>query len=102
MKIKISILSPNEICNLLLDEDKNFVEYNGLELNKNINKEIEQLVNIVSSWTENYTNPVVFDAESFKVEISHDQQTKRFFGCGNYPKNYGEFKNLIKEIISCF
>ena len=102
MIIKINIFSPSDVCNLYLDESKNFVEYNGMEKTMDIKNYVQKFVQIFSSWSENYNEPLVFDMENFKVEVVENNKSKQICGCGNYPKNYHEFKSLIGEIISCF
>lgn len=85
----------------MIDENKNFVEYNGLEKTMDVKNYVQKFIEIFSSWTENYCNPQTFDLENFKVEVFENKKSKKICGQGNYPKNYAEFKNLIGEIINC-
>ncbi len=102
MKIKIKIFSPRTIINLKLDGEKEFIEFNGRELNKNVEDYINRILNIVSSWQNSYYNPMILDSENFEVEIIKNKETKKFGGAGNFPENYAELKKLIGEIENCF
>ena len=102
MVLKIRISSPNIFVNLYLDSEKNIIDYNGKELYKNIDCEINNLLNIISNW-QDFSSPFIdFDSETFEVEIINKNSSKKFSGAGDYPKNYCEFKNIVKEIIKCF
>lgn len=102
MIIKIKTFSPSNVCNLTIDGDKNLIEFNGMELEKNVEFEIKKFINIFSSWNEDYSNPLIFDQENFSVMVCDGTKSKTINGFGNYPKNYNEFKKLIEEIKKCF
>lgn len=102
MIIKVKIFSPTTIVNLKLDNEKNLIELNGRELNKQVDSYIEKILTIVSSWKNNYFNPMIFDSENFEVQIIKNSESKKFIGAGNFPENYKELKDLIKEISKCF
>ena len=102
MIIKIKTFSPSNVCNLIIDGDKNLIEYNGMELKKNVENEINKFIDIFSSWDGDYLNPLIFDQENFSVTVFDGTKSKTISGCGNYPKNYDEFKKLIEDIKKCF
>ncbi len=86
----------------MLDESKNFVEYNGMEKVMDIKPSFEKLIQIFSSWGNNYSELSFLDAENFKVEIIDGENSKKFLGSGDYPENYQDFKNGVLEIVKCF
>lgn len=102
MIIKIKIFSPLSFCRLIIDGDKNLIEYNGMQKTKNVENEIKKFIEIFSSWKDNYTIPRIFDIEDFNVTVKENGKSKTISGCGNFPDNYSEFKELIGEIIKCF
>lgn len=102
MVIKIKVFNRFESHKMILDGDKNLVEYNGLVITKNVDNEIKKFINIFSSWNGDYNNPMCCDIEDFDVTVFDGKKSKSITGCGNFPENYDEFKKLLKEIIKCF
>ena len=86
----------------MLDESKNFVEYNGMEKVMDIKTSFEKLIQIFSSWGNSNSELSYLDAENFKVEIIDGENSKKFLGSGYYPENYQDFKNVVLEIVKCF
>lgn len=101
MKIKIKGFSRKFIINLTLDGDNNILEYNGLEINKNLDSFIKKYLEIFSEWNDAGNNLQVFDAENYEVEIINNKTSKKFSGISNFT-NFKEFKSLTKELIACF
>lgn len=101
MKIKIKGFSRKSIINLTLDGDNNILEYNGLEISKNLDDYIKKYFEIFSEW-KNINDLQVFDAENYEVEIINNKTSKKFSGINNNCTNFKEFKNLTKELIKCF
>lgn len=102
MKIKIKGFSKKSITNLTLDGDNNILEYNGLEINKNLDDYIKRYLEIFSEWNDDNLNQQVFDAENYDVEIINNKTSKKFYGLNNNFTSFKEFKNLTKELIKCF
>ena len=102
MIIKINIHSPENIINLKINSEKNWAEYNGIEINKDFSNEVTKLIDIFSDWEKENTNLYVLDAEKINVEVIENNISKKISFNGDYPKNYNNFKNVIKEIIKCF
>ena len=101
MKIKIKGFSRKSILNLTLDGDNNILEYNGLEISKNLDSYIKKYLEIFSEWENNNTQQI-FDAENYEVEIINNKTSKKFSGINNNFTNFKEFKSLTKELIACF
>ena len=76
MIIKIKTFSPSNVCNLSIDGDKNLIEYNGMELKKNVENEINKFIDIFSSWDEDYSVSLIFDQENFSVMVCDDIKSK--------------------------
>lgn len=101
MKIKIKGFSRKSILNLTLDGDNNILEYNGLEISKNLDSYIKKYLEIFIEWGNNNTQQI-FDAENYEVEIINNKTSKKFSGINNNFTNFKEFKSLTKELIACF
>lgn len=101
MKIKIKGFSRKSILNLTLDGDNNILEYNGLEISKNLDSYIKKYLEIFSEWGNNTTQQI-FDVGNYEVEIINNKTSKKFSEINNNFTNFKEFKSLIKELIACF
>ena len=60
--------------------------------------QIDDLIRIIRTWKNEYTNPTIIDSESFLIKINTDEDTEIIKGRGSYPDNY----NLLKEWIRGF
>ncbi|MBO5888639.1 MAG: hypothetical protein J6Q58_00690, partial [Clostridia bacterium] len=92
MIIKINIYSPENFINLKINSEKNWAEYNGIEISKDFSNEITKLIDIFSNWEKENANVYVFDAEKINVEVIEDNISKKISLSGDYPQNYDEFK----------
>lgn len=102
MNIKIKIFSPQFSANLTIDSIEEKAELNGIEIFMDFTYEIENLIEIFSSWENKEDEFYILDDESVSVEVCENNITKKMSYTGNFPENYKEFKKVIKEIIKCF
>lgn len=63
------------------------------------NDKIEELLNIIEYWENDYQG-FVLDAEKFTVRlISNNKIIRQYQGNGKYPNNYLLFKKWISDIV---
>ena len=102
MEIKIEVFSMLEYFKVTANTALNQFFINNKKSNMDVNKFAEELLNIVVFWDENLVNPnIVHDAESYSIIIEKDLETLKLVGSGSYPKNYSQFKNLLKRALEC-
>lgn len=92
--IEITISSINKNIEIVID-------YNKLLVNntKKIDlKLIEQLLNIICLWKDEYGYSNKIDAEEFIVKVFTDTKVDTFHGKGIYPSNYESFLDLVGEL----
>jgi len=102
MIIKIKMFSKDNIVNLKINNDKNFAEYNGKEINQDFHEEVEKLIEIFSQWKKSDNFVRLLDDETINVEVIENRISKDISFSGDYPENIEDFKMILKEIIRCF
>ena len=97
MKVKIKVMSMTRKDTIIVENNNMFV--NGIEKEADIEKFLRRLFCIVASWESELINLAVLDGESYEINIDDGINVAKYIGKNKYPKNYGEFINLINEVI---
>ncbi len=61
-------------------------------------EQIKRLQDIMLNWKKEYGKSNVIDAEEFQIRIISSNWIEEYHGCGNYPDNYQELKEIIGEL----
>ena len=95
----IEIIIDNKISNIdiYINVIKETIIVNNQE-QKITEEQIDDLIRIIRTWKNEYSNPNIIDAESFFIKINTTDGTEIIKGSGEYPDNY----ILLKEWISGF
>ena len=95
----IQIIIDNKISNIdiYIDVLKETIIVNNQE-QKITEEQIDDLIRIIRTWKNEYSNPNIIDAESFFIKIDTKDGIEIIKGSGEYPKDY----ILLKEWISGF
>lgn len=94
--------SPENLINLKINNEKDFAEYNGIQINKNFDIEVGKLIKIFSTWRKNNEKTLLLDSENVEVEVIENIESQKISFNGNFPQYFDEFKSILKEIIKCF
>ena len=95
--IEIIIDSKTSKEEVYIDVLKQTIIVNNQE-QKITEEQIDDLIRIIRTWKNEYSNPNIIDAESFFIKINTTDGTEIIKGSGEYPDNY----ILLKEWISGF
>lgn len=100
MRIEIEYKSQYNSVKITSDDENDTFICNGRRVMQPAYIFQEMLLDIVFNWEEKMINPDIKDAESYKINITTDNEDFCFMGQGNYPDNFIEFKNLILEVAN--
>ena len=100
MQIEIEYKSITESINILVQTEDNIFVCNGRNVSVPIFQFKEILLDIIFKWENDMINPDIKDAESYKINITTEEDSATFVGHGIYPDNFEEFRNLIMEVAN--
>ena len=95
--IQIVIDSQTENKDIYIDVIKKIIIINNKE-QKITEEQIYELIRIIRTWKNEYSNSNIIGAERFLIKIETKNETEIIKGSGEYPDNY----ILLKEWISDF
>lgn len=61
-------------------------------------KEISELIKLISSWDKEYNSSNEIDSEEFYIRLLGNNIEENYHGKGVFPTNYSYFKEIIGEI----
>jgi len=101
MKVLIKIINLSQALNIYADDKTNEVVINNTPVNYNANKFVGDVSAITFNWDNHYYKNHILDGEEFKIKLISDNNNERLIvGKNSYPSNYGEFKDLINEVVN--
>jgi len=95
--IQIIIDNKTENIDIYIDVLKQTIIVNNKE-QRITEEKIDELIRIIRTWDNVYSNPNVIDSETFFIKIDTKEGTEIIKGSGEYPNDY----ILLKEWISGF
>ena len=99
MQISINLRNLKGNTKILLDDEKKVCLVNGKEKSVDIDRLISRILRVVSSWEDNYINPLIIDGLSYEVKILKDGKTYNYYGQNDFPKNFSQFTTLLSEVL---
>lgn len=100
MEISIKYSSPFENIEINVNSTKNVFTCNGRDVESDIYSFKEKLFDIIITWDEINNVENIKDSEFYMVSIKVEEDSFFFSSNINFPENFQEFRNLLKEIIN--
>ena len=99
MKVIVKIMQLSTDLTIVADDAKNTLLVHEKNANFNPQAFIDRISVITSRWAPRYTNNTIIDGEEFLVKFIDNKFSHAFVGKNSFPPNYGDFKQLIAEVL---
>ena len=99
MKVKINISNLSSVIDLRVDNSTDKCTFNGKVIDIDTKDFVKRLQFIVASWELNMIDNSIIDGERYSVTMVLDDKVREYVGINKFPLNYGQFKDLVYEVV---